>query len=395
MDVNAPRGLLRAFETLEDPRMNRTKKHQLSDIVMIAICAIICGADGWTQIVKFGRAKLEWFKTFLALPNGIPSHDTFGRVFAALNPDAFERCFVTWVRSLSAASDGRLIAIDGKTIRRSLDAASDKASIHMVSAWCETNHLVLGQVAVDDKTNEIKVIPELLKLLDLDGAIVTIDAMGCQKDIARQIVEQDGNYILHLKGNQGTLHDETVQLFDECLTDDCLGIAYETASTTDKGHGRIEQRRLWVTNEVNWFAERGKWKNLRSLIRVQCTRTVGDITTSEYHYYISSLKVAAPDKINEKDDDTAIDAATFLRYVREHWGVENGLHWCLDIAFADDQRRMRKGYAAENFARLARIALNLLKSETTNDGGLKTKRLCCGWDHDYLLKVLTQGIKEI
>jgi len=402
MDVNAPRGLLRAFEQLEDPRMDRTKKHLLSDMVAIAICAIICGADAWTQVVKFGRCKIEWFKTFLALPNGIPSHDTFGRVFAVLNPDAFEQCFVTWMKTLSTASDGRLIAIDGKTIRRSVDTASDKAAIHMVSAWCETNHLVLSQVAVDDKTNEIKAIPELLKLLDLDGAVVTIDAMGCQKEIAQQIVEQDGDYILHLKGNQGTLHQETVQLFDECLTDDCLGIAYETASTTDKGHGRIEQRRLWATNEVAWFAERGKWKNLRSLIRVQCTRTVGDKTTSEYHYYISSLKVKSADDARtdkaatvDKVDGIAVDAATFLSYIRDHWGVENGLHWCLDIAFADDHRRMRKGYAAENFARLARIALNLLKSETSNNGGLKTKRLCCGWDHDYLLKVLTQGIKEI
>jgi predicted transposase YbfD/YdcC len=378
MDVEAPRGLLRAFAKLEDPRMNRTKLHSLSDILAIAICAVICGADGWVQVAKFGRCKREWFTTFLDLPNGIPSHDTFGRVFAALDPGAFEECFMKWVAALATASQGRLIAIDGKTIRRSLDTASDKAAIHMVNAWCQTNHMVLGQVATQAKSNEITAIPELMKLLDLQGAVVTIDAAGCQKKIAQQIVEQGGDYILQLKGNQGTLHNETVTLFDQCLTDDCHGIAYSTAATTDKGHGRIERRRLWATSEVNWFAEKGKWKNLRSLIRVQAKRTAKGQTSDEYRYYISSL--------------SAQSASRLLGYIRGHWGVENNLHWCLDISFREDDCRIRQGHAAENFARLSRIALNLLNAETTNDGGIKTKRLCCGWDHDYLLKVLTGGI---
>jgi predicted transposase YbfD/YdcC len=378
MDVEAPRGLLRAFAKLKDPRMNRTKRHSLSDILAIAICAVICGADGWAQVAKFGRCKQEWFTTFLDLPNGIPSHDTFGRVFAALDPVAFEECFMKWVATLATASQGRLIAIDGKTIRRSLDTASDKAAIHMVNAWCQANHMVLGQVATDAKSNEITAIPELMKLLDLQGAVVTIDAAGCQKKIAQQIVEQGGDYILQLKGNQGSLHNETVMLFDQCLTDDCHGIAYSTARTTDKGHGRIEQRRLWATSQVNWFAEKGKWKNLRSLIRVQAKRTVNGQTSDEYRYYISSL--------------SAQNASQLLSYIRGHWGVENNLHWCLDISFREDECRIRQGHAAENFARLSRIALNLLKAETTNDGGIKTKRLCCGWDHDYLLKVLTGGI---
>jgi predicted transposase YbfD/YdcC len=378
MDVDAPGGLLRHFGQLKDPRVNRTKKHSLTDILTLAICAVICGADGWAQVAQFGRCKFKWFKTFLELPNGIPSHDTFGRVFAALDPQAFEACFMRWIGELATASAGRLIAIDGKTIRRSLDSASGKAAIHLVSAWCSANELVLGQIATDAKSNEITAIPELLKLLDLNGAVVTIDAAGCQKKIAEQIVSQGGHYILQLKGNQTALHEEAVALFDHCLTDDCQGIAYSTAASLDKGHGRIEQRRLWATSQIDWFAEKGKWKNLRCLIRVLAQRTVGGQTSSEYRYYISDLP--------------ADGASQLLAYIRGHWGVENNLHWSLDINFREDDRRIRDGHAAENFSRLSRIALNLLQAEKTNGGGIKTKRLCCGWDHDYLLKVLTGGI---
>ena len=378
MDVDAPKGPLRYFAELPDPRVNRRRRHLLGDIVTIAISAVLCGADGWVQVAQFGRCKIKWFRTFLSLPNGIPSHDTFGRVFAALDPRAFEECFLRWIADVATASQGRLIAIDGKAIRRSLDAAHGKAAIHMVSAWCQANHMVLGQVSTDAKSNEITAIPELLKLLDLKGAVVTIDAAGCQKKIARQIVEGQGDYLLQLKGNQGTLHAETVQLFDECLREDCHGIAYSTAATTHGGHGRIEQRRLWATSEVGWFAERTKWANLRSLIRVEAKRTVGDQTSTEYRYYISSLP--------------ADNASRLLEYIRGHWSVENNLHWCLDISFADDDRRIRRGHAAENYSRLSRIALNLLKAETTARVGIKTKRLRCGWDHDYLLAVLTRGI---
>jgi predicted transposase YbfD/YdcC len=379
MDVDAPRGLLRAFAGLKDPRVNRTKKHSLLDILAIAICAIVCGADGWTQVELFGRSKIKWFKTFLDLPNGIPSHDTFGRVFAALDPQAFEECFMKWIADLATASQGRLVAIDGKTIRRSLDTANGKAAIHMVSAWCQVNHMVLGQLATDAKSNEITAIPKLLELLDLDGAVVTIDAAGCQKKIAKQIVEKGGQYILQLKGNQGGLHAETVMLFEQCLRDDCHGIAYSTAATTDGGHGRIEQRRIWATSEVGWFAERDKWKGLRSLIRVQARRTVDGQTSVEDRYYISGLP--------------ADNALQLLERIRGHWGIENSLHWSLDINFREDERRIRQGHAAENFSRLSRIALNLLKRETTCKVGIKSKRLRCGWDHDYLLKVLTRGIQ--
>jgi len=259
MEVDAPRGLLRVFVELKDPRVNRTKLHPLGDIFLtIAICAVICGADGWSQVAKSGRSKLKRFRTFLELPTGIPSYDTFGRVFAALDPSAFEKCFMKWIADLTTASAGPLIAIDGKTIRRSLDTANGKAAIHMVSAWCQANHMVLGQLTTDAKSNEIKAIPKLMKLLDLQGSVVTIDAASCQEKIAQRIVDQGGHYILQLKGNPGSLHQETVILFDQCLRDDCHGVAYSTAATTDGGHGRIEERRIWATSEVGWFTEKGK-----------------------------------------------------------------------------------------------------------------------------------------
>lgn len=376
MTTDAPRGLLRAFAELEDPRMDRTRKHTLSDILTLATCAVICGADGWVQVQQFAECKEDWFRTFLDLPGGIPSHDTFGRVFAMLEPEAFERCFQAWVDELSRVTEGRLVAVDGKTLRRSLDAAGGQAAIHMVSAWCRANHLVLGQVATEAKSNEITAIPKLLALLDLSGAVVTLDAAGCQKKIARQIVDGGGDYVLGLKGNQGSLHAETVELFEKCLRDDCLGISWHEAETTNGGHGRIEQRRLWATGEIAWFAELSQWKGLRSLIKVEARRTIGEETSSETRYYISSLPADDPERL--------------LDCVRGHWSVENSLHWCLDVSFADDQRRIRKGHGAENFARLSRMALNLLKGQTKHKVGIKTKRLCCGWCHEYLFRVLTQ-----
>lgn len=380
MDVDAPRGLLRAFEELEDPRMDRTKNHKLSDILAIAICASICGVDDWTKMEFFGNCKHKWFRTFLDLPNGIPSHDTFRRVFILLDPDAFEACFMQWVDGLVEASGGRLIAVDGKSLRGSLDRANAKTAIHMVSAWCDANQMVLGQVATDEKSNEITAIPRLLRLIDIDKAVVTIDAMGCQKQIAKTIVEQGGDYVLQLKGNQGGLHEETVELFDPCLREDCRGIEWTKATTANKGHGRIERRTIWATEEIGWFAEADKWSNLRSLIRVLCERTVDGETSREYHYYISSLPAGDPEKL--------------LSYIRGHWSVENRLHWSLDISFGDDERRTRTGNGAENASRLARIALNLLKSEKTRKASLKAKRMMCGWDHDYLLKVLLGPTKQ-
>lgn len=377
MDVEAPKGLLRYFDELEDPRVNRTKLHSLADILTVAICAVIGGANGWVQVEQFGTAKLKWFKTFLALPHGIASHDTFGRVFAKLDPHQFEQCFLKWIEALARHTAGRLIAVDGKTLRRSFDTASGQTAIHMVSAWCQANHLVLGQLATDAKSNEITAIPRLLKLLDLTDTVVSIDAMGCQKKIARQIVEQGGDYLLQLKGNQGGLHEEVALLFDRCLRDDCLGVPYATAETVDGGHGRVERRRIWTTREVGWFAERKKWRGLRSFLCVEAERYLNGETSTERRYYISSLPGRDPQRM--------------LSLVRQHWGVENRLHWSLDISFREDDCRIRQGHAAENFSRLSRIALNLLRSETREKVGIQTKRLRAGWDHEYLLKVLTQG----
>jgi len=377
MNNDAPTGMLRAFGNIEDPRMDRTKHHSLTDIMAIAICATICGADGWVQVVEFGQCKDDWFKTFLDLPNGIPSHDTFGRVFSLLKPEDFEACFIEWTDSLAEASEGQLVAIDGKAIRRSLDSANDKAAIHMVSAWSKANNMVLGQISTDEKSNEITAIPKLLKLIELENAVVTIDAMGCQKKIAKEIINQNADYILQVKDNQPTLHENIALLFAQGLRDDCFGIKFTETSTTNAGHGRVEQRHLWATNDIEWLKKRGDWENLKSLIRVECKRTVNGETSCEYHYYITSL--------------SADDPAKLLEYVRGHWSVENNLHWCLDISFADDDRRIRKNHGAENFSRLSRIALNLLKAQTKHKVGIKTKRLCCGWSNPYLYNVLTRN----
>jgi len=378
MTVDAPSGLLRYFSELEDPRMNRTRRHLLTDILTISICAFICGANGWTQVEEFGRAKLKWFRTFLLLPKGIPSHDTFGRVFAKLDPTAFEACFRRWIEALAEKTNGRLIAVDGKTLRHSFDHANQKAAIHMVSAWSEANHLVLGQVATEEKSNEITAIPKLLKLLDIQDAVISIDAMGCQKAIAEQIIDQQGDYLLALKANQGGLYEEVVLLFDQCIRDDCQGVVYATAQTVNGGHGRVEQRRVWTTWEVDWFTERKLWKGLHCFVCVEAKRTINGETSIERRYYICSLDGKDPNRI--------------LSLARGHWGVENRLHWSLDVQFREDESRIRQGYASENYSRLNRIALNLLKQQTSHKVGIQTKRLRAGWDHDYLLKVLTAEI---
>ncbi len=362
------------FSDLSDPRRQAGRRHLLSDLVTIAICAVICGADEWSNMAEFGRSKLEWFSRFLALPHGIPSEDTFARVFAALAPEAFERCFLSWINDLAGSSKGQLIAIDGKTLRRSFDRPAKKAAIHMVSAWASTNNLCFGQLATEAKSNEIKAIPKLLKVLELDGATVTIDAMGCQKAIAKQIVDQGGDYVLAVKDNQPTLLEEMRTFLDDGIANNFKGIAHDFHEQTEGDHGRIEIRRTWVTNEVGWFEDAHQWHGLRTFAAVECERTVGDKTSCERRYFISSL------------DGT--DAAAIARAVRNHWRIENSLHWVLDVAFSEDQCRVRVGRAAENLSRLRRIALNLLKAESTLKRGIKGKRLKAGWDHDYLLRVL-------
>jgi predicted transposase YbfD/YdcC len=366
------------FNDLEDPRMERTKHHQLLDIIAIAICGVICGADSWVDLELFGRSKEEWLKRFLSLPNGIPSHDTFGRVFALLDPAKFAQCFTSWVKAVSQLTQGQVIAIDGKALRRSHDRANGKSAIHMVSAWASANHLVLGQLKVDDKSNEITAIPELLEVLELSGCIVTIDAMGCQKDIARQIVEQGADYVLALKENQGQLYREVVDTFKSGLGSAFEGLQHDFYQTVGKGHGRIETRQCWVVSEpavLEYLNEKGAWAGLSSVAMVRSKRVVGDEESVESRYYISSLQG---------------EARQLLEATRTHWEIENCVHWVLDIAFNEDDSRVRQGHAPQNLAVVRHLALNLLKMEQTSKGGVKARRKRAGWDEDYLLKVLSQ-----
>lgn len=362
------------FKSIEDPRIDRGKEHLLVDILTIAILAVVCGADGWMGIETYGKAKQDWLKTFLDLPNGIPSHDTFARVFARLDPEQLQTCFLSWVRSVSRLTDGEVIAIDGKTVRRSYDAGSGKGAIHMVSAWASTNRLVLGQRQVDEKSNEIMAIPALLKVLDLQGSVVTIDAMGTQKAIAQQIVQQGGDYVLALKGNQGNLFEDVQQLFAQAQAQNFKGIDHARYETCEAGHGRVETRRYWCLGQVEWLIDAEKWTGLTSIAMVEARRRRQGETTVERRYFISSL---AP------DDQRLADA------IRTHWSVENSLHWVLDVAFREDECRIRTGHAPANLTLLRHLALSLLNQETTAKLGVKNKRLRAGWDDDYLLKVLT------
>jgi len=375
MDVVPPRDLLRSFADLPDPRAHNIV-HPLPNILLIAIMAVICGADDWHAVAQWGRAKHKWLASFMDLGRGVPSHDTFERVFAALDPDAFERCFLQWTAELVRHSGGKLIAIDGKTLRRSFDAASDKAALHMVSAFCQQNHVVLGQRATDirgAKSNEITAIPKLLELLDLEDVVVTIDAMGCQKDIARQIVERGGDYLLAVKDNHPTMHEEVKFLFDEAIATG-FDMPHAHHQTVEKDHGRLETRRCWSVWDVGWFRDREHWRGLRSFVCIEATRQSKGHASTERRYYLSSLD--------------GRDAAALLAAARGHWGIENRLHWCLDMSFDEDRRRLRRDHAAQNFSRLCRIALNLLKAEKTLKLGIANKRLNCGWDHRYLIKVL-------
>lgn len=366
----------RYFADLPDPRSKLGTRHRLDEMVILAILAVICGADDWVAVADFARAKRTWLKTFLELPHGIPSHDRFGEVFAAIQPEAFERCFLRWIQALAEAAGSGLIALDGKTLRHSFDTASGRAAIHMVSAWSAANGLVFGQIATEAKSNEITAIPKLLELLDIRGAVVSIDAMGCQKEIAATIVENKADYVLSLKGNQGTLHNEVSWWLDQAITGKMRDAKLDHHRQVNKGHGRIETREVWSTQQVDWFADRGRWAGLTSLIAVDSERRLADGTVQkERRYFISSLGGA--------------DAKTFAQLIRGHWQVENRLHWSLDISFNEDACRIRKGYGAENFSRLRRIALNLLRNEKTAKVGIKNKRLRAGWDDNYLLTVLT------
>ena len=376
MSLKPGQTITKHFATLPDPRVGNAKQHLLGDILVIAICAIICGADTWVEVEAFGRAKRRWFKRFLALPHGIPSHDTFGRVFARLDPKAFERCFLNWIRAVAKRTQHQLVSIDGKKLRRSHHRPQRQRAIEMVSAWASAHRLVFGQVKVGERSTAVTAIPKLLQLLELTGCIVTIDAEGCQTKIAGRIVERGGDYQLAVKENQGQLYQDVKDLFTGCAEAGFQQVPHGYAKQITKGHGRLEIRECWTLSDPEYLAyvyHGTAWKGLRTLVWVRAERRIGDHRSVEDRYYISSLDG---------------NAKLALRVARGHWGVENQLHWVLDIAFREDESRVRKDHAPENFAILRHIALNLLKQEQTAHLGMHAKRLKAGWDQAYLLQVL-------
>ena len=378
MENTQTASLISIFSALEDPRIDRTKRHSLPDIITIAICAVICGADSWVDIEEFGKSRKEWLSGFLELPNAIPSHDTFGRVFSMLDAERFADCFIEWVRLVSELTEGEIVAIDGKSVRRSHDSRAGRSAIHLVNAWASSNRLVLGQVKVEEKSNEITAIPKLLSMLEVSGCIVTIDAMGCQKEIAQTITERGADYALSLKRNQSQLYDDVAEMFEYGGQTDFDDLESDWFETVEKGHGRVETRRCTVVSSPEFIAylnEREEWSNLRSVVMVESKRDIRGDVSSQTRYYISSLEN---------------DAERLLEAVRGHWGVENSVHWILDVSFGEDMSRVRKGNGSENFAALRRMALNMLKREDTLKVGIAAKRKKAGWDTRYLLKVLAQ-----
>jgi predicted transposase YbfD/YdcC len=360
------------FAELTDPR-SREVTYPLINVVTIALCAVICGADDFVAIAKFGRTKRDWLARFLDLSSGIPSHDRFNAILATIKPAEFEKCLLSWISALHEITAGQLIAIDGKTLRRSFDTASSKSAIHMVSAWATANHISLGQVVVDEKSNEITAIPKLLEMLDLSGALVTIDAMGCQTEIAQQIVAASADYCLAVKGNQPTLYQGIVDFFDEHLEDDFARVSVRRHETNEKGHGREETRHYFLCPIPDDLPDCSRWAGLKAIgIVISSTHRAGK-DCGDVRYYVLSKYVAA---------------RRFAEAVRGHWGIENRLHWQLDVAFQEDQCRIRQGHADANFSILRRAALSLLKNEPTAKVGIKNKRLTAGWDGTYLDKVL-------
>src|SRR5512133_1233390 len=378
----ASSSLVFPLSRVPDPRIDRRKDHDLVDILVIAVCTLLCAGETFNDMEDFGKAKQEWFKTFLGLRNGIHSHDTFNRVFAAIDPKEFLECFLRWTQSVRQEVAKEVVALDGKALRRALN--KDQSAKYVVSAWAESNGLVLGQLKVADKSNEITAVPELLRVLELSGCIVTIDAMGCQKKIAREIIEADADYVLALKGNQETVHAEVKAFLDSALAQQQASrpanakvpravATLESVETVEKDHGRFEIRRYYQSAQLDWFADKPKWEKLTSVGMVESGREMDGQTSGERRYFLSSLPLGVQ---------------TFARAVRSHWGVENKVHWVMDVCFREDQSRARAGYAAENLATLRRLALNLLKREQTKQRGIRGKQLNAGWDHAYLARLL-------
>jgi predicted transposase YbfD/YdcC len=367
--------IARHFADLPDPRVDRTRKHSLGDILVIALCAVVCGADSWEEVEAFGEAKHDWLKGLLALPNGIPSHDTFGRVFARLDPQAFGRCVTAWMGAVCEAAGLRHVAIDGEAVR-SAPRNTFSGCLHLVSAWATENRLILGQRAVADGSHEITAIPELLKVLDLKGALVTIDAAGCQKEIAKQIRKGGGHYLLAVKGNQPALHAAVFGVFDRACEADFAGVKHDGHAQVEDGHGRHEERYVTVIYDPPGLPP--EWPDVAAVILVGREREVGGKRTDSAHYYITSLKGTA---------------AELGRLIRRHWAVENELHWCLDVAFREDANKTAAGHAGANLGLVRRVAASLLKQDP-GKGSIKGKRLKAALDGDYLLQIL-QGFIEV
>lgn len=373
--------LVAHFAVIVDPRIERTRDHELVDILVIAICTLLCGGETFYDMEEFGLAKFDWFKTFLQLPNGIPSHDTFNRVFAALDPREFLECFLRWTQALRETVAHEIVSIDGKALRRAYDQKENLK--YIVSAWAQENNLVLGQLKVEDKSNEITAVPELLRVLELSGCIVTLDAMGCQKNIAKEIKEADADYVLALKGNHETVHHEVQQFLDDAVAEQKTwrppGVKPSPAAaklaiyeSVEKDHGRLETRRYYQSDQIEWFADRHLWEGLKSVGMVESIREIKGQKTIERRYFLSSLP---------------LDVPLFAGAVRGHWNIENKVHWVMDVCFREDQSRARSGHAAENLATLRRLALNMLKREKKKRS-IKGKMLNASWDHAYLFKLL-------
>jgi predicted transposase YbfD/YdcC len=381
-----PASILEHFASLSDPRRDHGQIHRLDEIVFMAICGVLCGADSWLEIADYSESKSDWLSTFLALPGGIPSHDTFRRVFCLLDPLAFQKCFFAWMAALMNQHGLtpipldrpalRPVAIDGKAQRGSARRTVGRSSLHMVSAWAVENHLSLGQVATDAKSNEITAIPELLELLDLEGAVVTIDAMGCQKDIASGIIQKKGEYVLAVKENQPHLYEDIGQAFDGALEHGEAGVDFTECRTEGVRSGRREARTCCVITNPSGLRGLGLWTKLTAICMVVCEREINGICSSEIRYFIGSV---------------AGTAEEYLRWVRGHWGIENSLHWVLDVCFREDDQRHWSGHSAENLAWIRKLALCLLRAEKTSQAGsINRRRHLAGWKDDYLLKVLAQ-----
>jgi predicted transposase YbfD/YdcC len=378
MDAQAPLAFLRFFSDLKDPRRHNVR-HLFTDILTIALLGLLCRNEDFDEIVLWARARQSMLQSFLTLPRGIPCAHTFRRLFARLDPAALERCFGEWTRALAGTLDGQVIALDGKALRHSFKHAWDQQLVHMVSAWATENELVLGQWAVDAKSNEITALPRLLDLLNIAGCTITIDAMGTQREIARKIIEKKGHYLLAVKDNQPRLHQKVTSLLNDAVLDGFHGMSYGVCDEVAGGHGRTETRRVWVTDEVQWLGQEllDLWPELRSVAMVEATRVVhGGKTSSERRYYISS--------------HPGTNAQMIGGMIRSHWGIENKVHWQLDMSFDEDQCRLRKDFAAENVSRLRRLALNLLRKMPGKES-IKNKRLLCLLRDEYLLNVLNQG----